>query len=388
VNMLDGTAATLDYISFARDASSRQKFSLTAPASAILVATALAAAWMAHVRLVAPDFAKALEPVAERILAANPYGALIDPGFSSASAALALDARLAFAKPAAPAPEVARASEVAAATKAPNPFGGVVNPGFVSGSVQVSEAPRVIHEARLEPIVAAAPAPPARPVVFEPVASAPLPPARPAGRAPLASAPPAIAPAASAPVVSARLADRRVAPKARIASPVADNRTFFQKLFGMAASPAPVAVSYAAAEVGPASSLTGPSVRYDRWTAVYDVAAHVVYMPNGTRLEAHSGLGEMLDDPRHVNERMRGATPPNVYALAPREELFHGVLALRMNPVGPGDVFGRAGLLAHSYMLGPNGDSNGCVSFKDYDAFLQAYQSGQIKRLAVVARLD
>jgi hypothetical protein len=27
-------------------------------------------------------------------------------------------------------------------------------------------------------------------------------------------------------------------------------------------------------------------------------------------------------------------------------------------------VFGRAGLLAHSFMLGPNGDSNGCVSFK------------------------
>jgi hypothetical protein len=64
------------------------------------------------------------------------------------------------------------------------------------------------------------------------------------------------------------------------------------------------------------------------------------------------------------------------------------VQALRLKPVGNGDVFGRAGLLAHSYMLGPNGDSNGCVSFKDYDAFLQAYQTGQVKRLAVVARLE
>jgi len=45
-------------------------------------------------------------------------------------------------------------------------------------------------------------------------------------------------------------------------------------------------------------------------------------------------------------------------------------------------------LLAHSYMLGPKGDSNGCVSFKDYDAFLRAYQNGQVKRLAVVSRLD
>jgi len=38
-------------------------------------------------------------------------------------------------------------------------------------------------------------------------------------------------------------------------------------------------------------------------------------------------------------------------------------------------------------MLGPNGDSNGCVSFKDYNAFLRAYQNGQINKLAVVARL-
>jgi hypothetical protein len=50
-------------------------------------------------------------------------------------------------------------------------------------------------------------------------------------------------------------------------------------------------------------------------------------------------------------------------------------------------VFGRAGLLAHSFMLGPNGDSNGCVSFKNYDASLQAYLDHKIKRLAVVASL-
>jgi hypothetical protein len=38
-------------------------------------------------------------------------------------------------------------------------------------------------------------------------------------------------------------------------------------------------------------------------------------------------------------------------------------------------------------MLGPNGQSNGCVSFRDYAAFLRAYENGQIKRLAVVAGL-
>jgi hypothetical protein len=129
-----------------------------------------------------------------------------------------------------------------------------------------------------------------------------------------------------------------------------------------------------------------PAEGYDRLTAVYDIAAHTVYLPDGTRLEAHSGLGDRLDDPRFVSERNRGPTPPGVYALTLRESLFHGVQALRLTPLGGDDVFGRSGLLAHPYMLGPSGDSNGCVSFKYYDAFLRAYQNGQIRRLAVVAQ--
>ena len=71
-----------------------------------------------------------------------------------------------------------------------------------------------------------------------------------------------------------------------------------------------------------------------------------------------------------------------------REEIFHGVQALRLNPIGDGDMFGRNGLLAHPFMLGPRGNSNGCVSFNDYDAFLKAFQNGRVKRLAVVTRLD
>jgi hypothetical protein len=110
-------------------------------------------------------------------------------------------------------------------------------------------------------------------------------------------------------------------------------------------------------------------------------------MPDGSRLEAHSGLGDRLDNPRYVSERMLGPTPPHVYALALREGSFHGVQALRLNPIGDGDLFGRAGLLAHPYMLGPNGDSNGCLSVKDYQAFLRAYENGLIKRLVVVASL-
>jgi hypothetical protein len=125
----------------------------------------------------------------------------------------------------------------------------------------------------------------------------------------------------------------------------------------------------------------------DRYTAVYDIAARTVYMPDGTRLEAHSGLGQLMDNPQQVAVRDRGPTPPNVYELKMRERPFHGVRAIRMKPVGTGELFGRSGLLTHSYMMGPNGDSNGCVSFKDYDVFLQAYLRGEVKHLIVVKSL-
>jgi hypothetical protein len=82
-----------------------------------------------------------------------------------------------------------------------------------------------------------------------------------------------------------------------------------------------------------------------------------------------------MDNPAYVDKRMVGATPPNVYDLKPREKLFHGVAALRMTPVGENEMHGRTGLLVHSYLLGPNGDSNGCVSIKDYDRFLAAYRT-------------
>ena len=44
----------------------------------------------------------------------------------------------------------------------------------------------------------------------------------------------------------------------------------------------------------------------DSHTAVYDIESHTVYMPNGERLEAHSGLGSQIDDPRYVSERGEG----------------------------------------------------------------------------------
>ena len=180
----------------------------------------------------------------------------------------------------------------------------------------------------------------------------------------------------------------------------------FNNLFGLGRPPGG-AVAYAAPEDHAATGARSPAVAamdrdsgssaFARWTppagadnltAVYNISARTVYLPDGTRLEAHSGLGNRLDDARYVAERDRGATPPHLYELELREGLFHGVQALRLNPVGDGEVFGRTGLLAHSYMLGPNGDSNGCVSFKDYNAFLRAYQQGRVKRLVVVARMN
>jgi Protein of unknown function (DUF2778) len=50
-------------------------------------------------------------------------------------------------------------------------------------------------------------------------------------------------------------------------------------------------------------------------------------------------------------------------------------------------MFGPDGLLAHSYVLGPNGQSNGCVSFSDYPDFLDAYLKGEFDRLVVVEHL-
>jgi Protein of unknown function (DUF2778) len=125
----------------------------------------------------------------------------------------------------------------------------------------------------------------------------------------------------------------------------------------------------------------------DSRTAIYDIAARIVYLPNGRRLEAHSGLGSHMDDARYVHMKRLGPTPPNTYKLVMREEPFHGVRAIRLVPVGDGNMFGRDGLLAHPYMLGPNGQSNGCVSFSDYPAFLEAYQKGEVDRLVVVEHL-
>ena len=39
-------------------------------------------------------------------------------------------------------------------------------------------------------------------------------------------------------------------------------------------------------------------------------------------------------------------------------------------------------------MLGPNGDSNGCVSFRNYNAFLNAFLDGKVSQLVVVESMS
>jgi hypothetical protein len=244
----------------------------------------------------------------------------------------------------------------------------------------------------------------AAPVLAPP--GVPLPPERDVARIDDAAPPPPAPPPKFAALAPAARGAPRSLERAASAAPV-DDRNVFQKLFGLRppAESSESSLAYASPEAGAVRAKSAPAADsalgssifsprpslpagYDQTTAIYDISARTVYLPDGTRLEAHSGLGADLDDPRHVDLRMRGATPPHLYELQPRDELFHGVAALRLVPVG-GDsaVYGRSGLLAHTYMLGPNGDSNGCVSFKDYDAFLKAFQEGKITRLAVVAKL-
>ena len=172
-------------------------------------------------------------------------------------------------------------------------------------------------------------------------------------------------------------------------APTEDGRNFFEKLFDVPKAPPGPALAYANPEADIAGNGRGldpsrPKIAPSELTAVYDIQAHVVYMPNGKRLEAHSGLGPKLDDPASISEKNRGVTPPNTYDLVLRESPFHGVRAIRLLPVDQSRMFGRTGILAHTYMLGPKGDSNGCVSFRDYPEFLAAFLRGEVKRLVVV----
>jgi len=286
--------------------------------------------------------------------------------------------------------------------KAASRYAGVLDPSYSLGgqpSTFSSSAPRgprlqLASLTTSDPAPAAAPAAPMLSAPPAPAAAAetPLPLPRPETPLAVASVPlptprPASAPSA---VANGPSRDEVAQPNdaVALAKPAPEEDSIFKKLFGVFQGKGPT-LAFAAPDGGVLSDGSSATPgRYDRYTAVYDIAGKTLYLPNGRKLEAHSGLGSRLDDVRFVHERMKGPTPPHLYDLSWREKPFHGVRAIRLNPVGGSNaIYGRTGLLVHTYLLGPNGDSNGCVSLRDYDTFMRAFESGQIKRLAVVAKL-
>jgi hypothetical protein len=375
---MQGTEATFDEVSFEGGDGPRRVLQKVLPGAAAVALAGAIGVWAVHLREPDPDgaYTKLARTTPAPAAASKPFGDIV------------IDADvLAELKRTAPA---GASSQVASLEAAP-PLVSIPLPSL-----------RAFPPVRPTPQAEGLPLPPVR-EDSEIGESTPLPPPRP--------------PEFNAPIAPAR---HPAQPNLASASPTApvDNRSILQKLLGLgqpsapAVASAPVVVSAApessvAARAGSAAAATeshgmgrgplfslpspfggsAPASGYDRNTAVYDISARTVYLPDGTKLEAHSGLGDALDNPRYVSQRAVGPTPPHLYQLALREGSFHGVQALRLNPVGDGGLYGRAGLLAHPFMLGPNGDSNGCVSVKDYDAFLRAYQNGQINKLVVVAKL-
>lgn len=129
----------------------------------------------------------------------------------------------------------------------------------------------------------------------------------------------------------------------------------------------------------------GGGVRAGNGVAVYDISAAKVYMPDGSVLQAHSGIGKMADNPKYQHVKMNGPTPAHTYHLKMRERRFHGVEAIRMLPVDGKNKFGRDGFLTHSMLLrGRPNQSHGCVAFKDYNKFLRAFKQGKVKKMIVV----
>ncbi|MEJ0050062.1 MAG: tlde1 domain-containing protein [Methylovirgula sp.] len=391
----------------------RKLLSEAAPGAVVLGLAVLAGAWIVYVHpdaqikvvempaelptleaptLLKPQLAQAVEvPAPAPHVAANVYSPFIDPTFSLKAA------RESFAEsaPLAPTfgadPEAASPAQVAAM---PTQVASVplppVEPQALTARIPGDEVASAQDETPAkdnvlpmtgdEDLAASAPLPPSS----RTVASVPLPAPRPTGLE--------VPEAEDHARVAVRQAPQPPQQTAEVASeppsPPPPHNSFFDKLFG-GINHQGQALAYAETEDGVVEG-TRPSaavVPYDQYTAVYNISTHTVYLPNGRRLEAHSGLGDAFDDPHYVREKMRGPTPPGIYDLQPREQLFHGVAALRLLPVN-GDPYGRVGLLAHRFMLGPRGDSNGCVSFRNYQAFLDAYRAGQVKRLVVVAGMN
>jgi Tlde1 domain len=359
-----------------------------AAAGLLVIIVTVAAAWIVNTALAVNPHIQARAPIGPRALALVQYQPPLDraPTLSFAARwARATASMQASVQPANPQHPIQRAANV------PMPLPRPLMVPHVRPKREIAAVPHLMQVAKLTPPAALAPArlsAPAPQRIPDHASSIPLPEPRPVptpavqakhdiARPPVARPVPAVARSA-APV-------DRPAPKVAAAAPPPVPRT---PAVAIAAPPPPAPRAHEPAPLQQAYNNSASPLTSDRHTAVYDITAHTVFLPNGERLEAHSGLGRGFDDPRYVSLRKRGPTPPNIYDLTLREELFHGVRAIRLNPEDDNKMFGRDGMLAHTYMLGRSGASFGCVSFKDYPKFLHAFLSGEVDRLVVVAHLD
>src|SRR5205085_8658235 len=91
-------------------------------------------------------------------------------------------------------------------------------------------------------------------------------------------------------------ASRQVAQATPAPTTPAETSSIFDKLFGTKTEqPKGPALAYANPEDGalrtsPGAASNAVAPAYDKFTAVYDISARTVYLPNGSKLEAHSGL--------------------------------------------------------------------------------------------------
>ncbi len=329
---MQGIEATFDDLSFEDGDTPQRVLPKIVPGAAALALAGAVGVWALH--WVSPT-------IPEALFSRWAPASTVAPVVSKAFADIAIDdnllAQLKAAAPAAPSQQVASLEAAPSVSSAPFPL------------------PRLepFPPAPAIPPAASVPLPPGRdvPEIGE-TESFPLPPVRPSGF--------------GAPTESTTPERHAWRPNVAVAPPAAptDNRNVFEKLFGWAHSSLPVVASTTQARTaaqpvvaqqrerespfglgrGPLFSFpspfgnSAPTSGYDRYTAVYDISARVVYLPDGTRLEAHSGLGAALDNPRYVAERAVGPTPPHVYELTLREGSFHGVQAIRLNPVGEGGI--------------------------------------------------
>jgi len=318
---------------------------------------------------------------------ASPYGELFDPNYANAGSLvadgrpLALDRSL-FQAEAMYQPEPEAQMQVAEAEPE------AVAPAAPLTEPQKNAADLGLRLAQEETVV---PQPPSRPANLTRIAKVedekPAPASEPRASEPRATESRATESRAVEPRMSPRAAARRLRAQPQMQAE-SDPRNFFERLLGVGDKKEKgPQLAYASPDGGSALKMSSglfAAARPSEGVAVYNIKAHTVTLPSGRQLEAHSGLGPYFDNPDGVHLRMKGSTPPATYRLTLREALFHGVQALRLTPIDS-NVHGRNGLLAHTFMLGPRGDSNGCVSFRDYRAFLEAYRNGEIRHLKVVS---